>query len=83
MTQAEKLIKFLNEGNTITSRQAESRFKIRNLRALIHELRSRGYSIYATRDRTTGTNTYRIGRPSRKMVALAYQIQGSELFTNR
>jgi len=44
-TQAEKVINYLAKGNTLTSKQARSRFKIQNLRARISELRDDGYKI--------------------------------------
>ena len=47
-TQAEKVINYLSKGNTLTSKQAKSRFKIANLRARITELRQEGYKIGTT-----------------------------------
>ena len=47
-TQAEKVINYLSKGNTLTSKQAASRFKIKNLRARITELRQEGYKIGTT-----------------------------------
>jgi len=47
-TQAEKVINYLAKGNTLTSKQAKSRFKIQNLRARITELRQEGYKIGTT-----------------------------------
>lgn len=44
-TQAEKVLTYLSKGNTLTSKQARSRFKIQNLRARISELRQEGYNI--------------------------------------
>ena len=48
MTQNEKVLNYLNKGNTLTARQAASRFGIANLRARIHELREDGYKIAST-----------------------------------
>lgn len=78
MSQNERLARFLSTGRTITSAQARSRFGIRNLRARINDLRSEGYCVYT--NRSSNTTTYRLGRPSRAIVAAAYQVAGSALF---
>lgn len=44
-TQVEKVLAYLEEGKTLTSKQARSRFKIMNLRARIFDLRTEGYNI--------------------------------------
>jgi len=44
-TQAEKVLAYLADGKTLTSKQAKSRFKIMNLRARIFDLRSEGHNI--------------------------------------
>lgn len=44
-TQAEKVLAYLEDGRTLTSKQARSRFKIMNLRARIFDLRTDGYNI--------------------------------------
>lgn len=48
VNQATKVLNFLEKGNTLTSKQAMSRFKIKNLRARIAELREEGYNIGTT-----------------------------------
>lgn len=78
-SQNEKLVKFFKSGNDITEGQARSRFGISNLSARISELRAEGYSIY-TNKLTTGQTVYRLGTPSRTMVAAAYAVLGSEAF---
>lgn len=45
LTQTQKVINYLNKGNTLTSKQAVARFGIKNLRARITELRAEGYNI--------------------------------------
>lgn len=45
VTQAEKVLNYLNNGNTLTFKQARSRFGIQNLRARIFDLRQDGYNI--------------------------------------
>lgn len=45
VTQAEKVLTYLKNGNTLTFKQARSRFGIQNLRARIFDLRQEGHNI--------------------------------------
>lgn len=45
LTQTQKVINYLTKGNTLTAKQANARFGIKNLRARITELRAEGYDI--------------------------------------
>ena len=47
--------------------------------ARISELRSQGHAIYSNPTQE-GTTRYRLGRPSRAMVAMAYAAAGSSVF---
>lgn len=78
MSQNERLVRYLIGGRTISAAQARSRFGIRNLRARVNDLRNQGFCVYTSRN---GTRTaYRLGTPSRAMVAVAYQVAGSRIF---
>ena len=79
MSQNERLIQYLSTGRTITSTQARSRFGVRNLRARVNDLRNDGFCVYTNRT-STGTS-YRMGTPSRAIVAAAYSKAGSSIFT--
>ena len=79
MSQNERLIQYLSTGRTITSAQARSRFGVRNLRARVNDLRNDGFCVYTNRT-STGTS-YRMGTPSRAIVAAAYSTAGSSIFT--
>jgi len=79
MSQNERLIQYLSTGRTITSTQARSRFGVRNLRARVNDLRNDGFCVYTNRT-STGTS-YRMGTPSRAIVAAAYSTAGSSIFT--
>ena len=79
MSQNERLIQYLSTGRTITSAQARSRFGVRNLRARVNDLRNDGFCVYTNRT-STGTS-YRMGTPSRAIVAAAYSKAGSSIFT--
>lgn len=78
MSQNERLVRYLIGGRTISAREARSRFGIRNLRARVNDLRNQGFCVYT--NRTGSRTTYRMGIPSRAMVAVAYQVAGSRIF---
>jgi len=80
MTQHEKIVKFLESGKKLTSNRAKS-WGITKPTARIAELRAEGYSIYTNRTKT-GTH-YKLGKPSRAMVRMAYSVAGNELFGSR
>ena len=61
-------------GLTATSKDA--------VRARISELRSQGYAIYANTRSADNKTFYRLGKPSRAMVAQAYAVFGAQAFSN-
>jgi hypothetical protein len=71
-TQAEKVLAYLEDGKTLTSKQARARFGIQNLRARIYELREEGYNIVTEQVtfRDTGANgvKYALKRRARRIV---------------
>jgi hypothetical protein len=79
MTQHEKLMGFFKSGKEITQAQAEGLFGVTNLSARVSELRSEGHSIYTNKTKN-GKTAYRLGTPSRRMVALAYAVGGNHVF---
>jgi hypothetical protein len=50
-----------------------------SIRGRISELRSEGYAVYSNTTKN-GKLAYRLGTPSRKMVAAAYATMGSDAF---
>lgn len=70
-TQPAKVLKKLSTGNNIT-RSELTKAGIRNPAAVIANLREQGYAIY------TNKNGYRLGKPSRRMVSIAYRVAGAE-----
>ena len=68
------------EGEKLTASQITKRFNIKNPTATVSDIRSRGYAIYATQ-RKAGNGVqvteYVHGKPSRKMVALAYKAMAA------
>ena len=80
MTQYAKILKVLNDGRRLTTNRARS-MGIVNPSARIAELRAEGHSIYTNRTKTG--SYYKIGKPTREMIRLAYAIGGQEVFGGR
>ena len=75
-TKTERLLSFLENGNDITEGQARSRFGIRNVSSLVSKLRDRGYAVYTNRKTIDNGNTisvFRLGTPTRAVVAAGYR----------
>ena len=68
-----KVIAALENGTELTARQIESRYSVKNARALISSIRMQGYSVYLNkRVSSFDGNTYskyRMGTPTRAVVA--------------
>jgi len=86
MSAKDKILKYLSkEGpyNTLTVAQARSRFGIANVGARIEELRAEGHCIYTNKKTLDNGKTitfYRLGKPSREMVAMAHAVLGGQAF---
>lgn len=84
MSKHNKLLNYLQNGNTATARQIEGTFGLKSPSRAIAYLREQGHCIYANKvtlsDGTEGTK-YRIGKPSKRMVALANAVLGATAFT--
>lgn len=84
-SQKTRLLTAFQNGNDFTTGQIASRLNVSRSRAryLITELRQEGYAIYRNR-RTFASgneaNVYRLGTPSRKMVAIAAAVAGGSIF---
>jgi len=78
MTKQTKLLTYLNTGHTVTSRDIVSGFGLSNPHDAIYKLRNQGHCIY----RRAGSETveYRIGTPSKRMVAVANRVLGTRAF---
>ena len=75
-TKTAKVIAALESGTELTERQINARFGVANARALISSLRMQGYPVYCNQ-RTTNAGTtsskYRLGTPTRSVIAAGYQ----------
>ena len=76
-TQATRVANALSTGAELTAKQISARYGVKNVRAVISQLRSEGYSIFLNKrvssyDGETYSK-YRIGTPPRSVVAAGYQ----------
>ena len=76
VTKTAKVIAALESGVELTGKQIESRYNVANARSLISSLRMQGYAVYLNK-RTNGFgetySKYRLGTPTRSVVAAGYQ----------
>ena len=66
----------------LTGAQMSSRFGVANPTAMVTVLRQKGFAIYANRRTNKGGETrtfYRLGTPSREIVAAGYRARASGL----
>lgn len=75
------VLKTLKSGRQFTAGQLAGLFNTTEatISARITELRAKGYSIYSNTAKN-GKTAYRLGVPSRRMVAAAYAAAGSAVF---
>jgi len=76
MTRQAKLLTALKNGDTLTAKQISARFNLAHPGSAIRTLREAGYAIYANKTvNSKGVEKvkYRLGTPSRAMVAAAYK----------
>jgi hypothetical protein len=60
-------VNYLVDGNTVTSRQARTLFKVENVADLVYRARNEGISVYTNRitnSRGEKVFAYRLGNPS-------------------
>jgi predicted ArsR family transcriptional regulator len=76
-TKTQRLVEALKNGEELTAKQIAARFNIANPTATVSDLRLRhGYAVYANRKTDTKgrvSTKYRIGNPSREVVAAGYR----------
>ena len=81
-TKTYKLFHALYNGEAVSASQAEKRFGIKNISAEVSRVRQAGFAVYCT-TRKAGNGVqvseYRIGKPSRKLVAAGYKAMAMGL----
>jgi hypothetical protein len=81
-TKSGKLLEALQSGEKLTAKQIGARFGIANPTATVSDLRFNGYAIYANKHVDTKgrqTTQYRLGTPSRRIVAAGYRAMAAGL----
>ena len=83
MNKTAKLEAALKTGSSFTAKQISAQFGIKNPHEAVRQLRQSGVCIYANESKLAkgGTTTkYRVGRPTKAMVAAAYAVLGGDVF---
>lgn len=90
VTKIDRVLAAFENGETLTTKQIRSRFGFasrNSVHSAVNSLRNRGYAIYtneSTNSKGETVNRYRLGNPTRAMVAAgieALRIQGVNPFT--
>lgn len=83
MSKQTLLLKHLSAGKAFTAKQIKASFGIAHPASAIRNLREQGYCVYSNDATVNGALVakYRIGRPTRAMVALAGKVAGAGIFT--
>jgi hypothetical protein len=83
MSKTAKLAAHLVKGNEVTAKEITGKFGLANPHEAVRQLRMQGHCVYAnpvTLWNGTPSTKYRIGTPSKAMVAAAYGLSGGDLF---
>jgi hypothetical protein len=82
MSQKDRVLDALMSGQELTAKQISARFGAGNPRAVIQNLRFEGFPIYLN-ERTDSkgrvTRKYRMGTPSKSVVAAGYRAMAQGL----
>ncbi len=84
MSKQAKLLAAFKSGNTFTAKQITASFGIKDAYSAIRNLREAGHCIYgnpATLYTGEQTTKFRLGTPSRRMVAIASRMVGADVFS--
>ena len=76
VTQQTRVVEALKAGEALTAKQISARFGAKNPTATISNIRYEGYAVYANQHTDTKgrvTTKYRLGKPSRALVAAGYK----------
>ena len=79
-TKEMKVLNALQSGRTLSSAQLRSQFGAGNPQAMIQSLRFKGFPIYlntVTDTKNRSRNVYRLGTPSRAIIAAGYKAMAN------
>lgn len=85
MNKQAKLLASFQQGNSYTAKQINAKFGLKDAAASVRNLREQGHCIYAnsvTLHDGTESTKYRLGTPSRRMIAAAARIFGARVFSS-
>lgn len=84
MSKQAKLLASFQNGNELTAKQITAQFGIKDAYSAVRNLREDGHCIYGN-EKTLYTGEqvtkYRLGTPSRRMVAIASRMVGADVFS--
>ena len=81
-TKKAKVLTALQSGRTLSSAQIRAQFGAGNPQAVIQSLRFKGFPIYlnvVTDTKNRSRNVYRLGTPSRAVIAAGYKAMANGL----
>ena len=76
MNKIDRVLTALTNGEELTAAQIESRFGVGNARATVSNLRMQGFPVYGNRrtnSKGESKTFYRLGTPSRTVIAAGYR----------
>ena len=76
VTKQTRVLEALQSGEQLTAKQIGARFGVKNPTATISDIRLSGFAVYANKHTDTKgrvTTKYRLGTPSRAIVAAGYR----------
>ena len=76
LTQTQRVLTALQSGESLTAKQIAARFKVASPRKIVSNIRYEGFAVYLNKHTDTKgrvTHKYRIGKPSREIVAAGYR----------
>ena len=80
LTKQARVLEALQKGEQLTAKQIAARFGVKNPTATVSDLRFSGYAVYANEHTDTKgrvTTKYRLGKPSRAIVAAGYKAMAA------
>jgi hypothetical protein len=80
MTKTDRVLSALTEGQEMTAKQIGSRFGAGNPYEIVRQLRLKGFAVYSnarTNSKGETKNFFRLGTPSRAVVAAGYRAMSA------
>lgn len=78
-TKQSRVLEALQSGEQLTAKQIGARFGVKNPTATISNIRLSGFAVYANQHKDTKgrvSTKYRLGTPSRAVIAAGYRALG-------